>query len=213
MIFKKIKITSEKPLSITVPESWDEVTFKQFYDLQKEEESLKRVSILTGIPVYMFIKYPELADFYVWVEDNLKWVNLWDNKPSDSEGFLIDGEVFQFPKDVGILSIGLYKDIQSDAQENKDDVLSIYPFICASYYQLLKDGEYDYLKAKEYISVFDKQPCTKVYNAAGFFLSKVNELRNGTKPKLRDRVIQMIKSLLGSIGFQRYSGLKLYHHN
>ena len=213
MIFREIQITNKKPLKIQVPESWDDVTFEQFRLTQKEDDPLKRGSILTGIPVDYFNKYPELADFYVWLEGKLYWSTEWDEDNSKGEVFVLDNEVFNFPKDVGVLSIGLYKDIQSEAQENKDNILDIYPLICASYYQLLKDGEYDYLKAKGYIDMFDKQPCTKVYNAAGFFLNKVNELRNGTIRKPKNLITRMIRSLLVSIGFQRYSGLKLSQLN
>ena len=108
-----------------------------------------------------------------------------------------------------MLSIGLYKDIQSEAQEKKEDILSIYPLICASYYQLLKDGDYDYTKAKEYVSLFREQPCRKVHNAAGFFLSKVESLRSGTKREPNRGVIATIKRWLVSIGFQKSLDLKL----
>ena len=213
MIFRQIKITNEKPLSIQIPESWDDVTYRQLESLMSEDDSLKRVSILAGIPVDMFSKYNELVDFYVWLESKLDWSNKWDEEDSKVETFILDKEVFNFPKEIGMLSIGLYKDIQSEAQENKDNVLSIYPLICASYYQTLKDGEYDYTKSKGYIDMFKDQPCRKVWNAAGFFLNKVESLRSGTKRGVRSRVIQTIKSLLVLIGFQRYLGLKLYPHN
>lgn len=213
MIFRKIKITGQKTLHVSIPESWDDVTFKQFRDIHKEEDSLKRVSILTDIPYELFNKYPELADFYVWLESKLSWASEWDETNTDCEVFILEDETFNFPKDVGMMSIGLYKDMQNEAQENKDNIIDIFPLICASYYQLIKDGEYNYVKANELVNLFDNQPCVKVYNAAGFFLNKVNVLRNGTKKGLKSRVIQTIKSLLGSIGFRKYSGLKLYPHN
>ena len=213
MIFREIKITNEKPLSIQIPESWNEVTYNQLEKVMGEDEPLRRVSILTNITYELFNKYPELADFYVWLESKLDWSNKWDEEDSDVETFILDKEVFNFPKEIGMLSIGLYKDIQSEAQENKDNVLSIYPLICASYYQTLKDGEYDYTKAKEYVSLFREQPCRKVHNAAGFFLSKVESLRSGTKKGLKQGVITTIKRWLGSIGFLKSLDLKLSPRN
>ena len=213
MLFRSIKITGQKDLDITIPESWDDVTFKQLQLIYNEEDSLKRVSVLTGIPVESFTKYPELADFYVWLESKLSWSSEWMEADNDGVVFVLEDDSFYFPKDVGVLSIGLYKDIQKEATDNKDNIIDIYPLICASYYQLLKDGEYDYIKASELVPMFENQPCNKVYQAAGFFLSKVNVLRSGTKKGVRSRVIVMIRSLLGSIGFRRYSGLKLYPHN
>ena len=213
MIYKQIKITNQKPLEVTIPESWDDVTFKQLKGIHNEEDGLKRLSILTGIPVDLWSKYAELADFYVWLETNLAWSSEWKEEKSNSEVFVLDNDTFYFPKDVGVLSIGLYKDMQNEATENKDNIVNIYPLICASYYQTIRDGEYDYNKANELVEVFENQPCRKVYNAAGFFLNKVIGLRNGTKVGVRNRVIQQIKSLLGSIGFQRYSGLSLRSRN
>lgn len=213
MIFREIKITGQDTLKVNIPESWEDVTFKQLAKVIDEEDALLRVSVLTGIPVELFSKYPELADFYVWLENKLGWSSEWKDVDSNAEVFLLKDEVFSFPKDVGILSIGLYKDIQSEAQKNVDKVHSIYPLICASYYQIIKDEEYDYIKAQSYVSMFEEQPCKKVYNAAGFFLSKVTELRGGTKKGLRVRVIQTIKRWLGSIGFQKYLGLKLSRLN
>jgi len=213
MIFREIKITNQKPVKAEIPESWDDVTFKQLNALMNDDDTLSRLSILTNIPKHYFSKYPELADFYVWVESKLEWANKWDEDNSDVETFMLKDGVFNFPKDIGMLSVGLYKDIQSEVQENKDDILSTYPLICASYYQIIKDGEYDYIKAKEYISMFDDQPCKAVWNAAGFFLSKVESLKNGTKRGVRGRVIQVIKRWLALIGFRKYSGLKLYPHS
>jgi len=210
MIFREIKITNEKPLSIQIPESWNEVTYNQLEKVMGEDEPLRRVSILTNITYELFNKYPELADFYVWLESKLDWSNKWDEEDSEVETFILDKEVFNFPKEIGMLSIGLYKDIQSEAQENKDNVLSIYPLICASYYQTLKDGEYDYTKAKEYVSLFREQPCRKVWNAAGFFLNKVKLLRSGMKREQRKGIIPMIRKWLGLIGFQKSLGLKLF---
>ena len=65
MIFREIKITGQDTLKVTIPESWGDVTFKQLAKVIKEEDALVRVSVLTGIPVELFSKYPELADFYV----------------------------------------------------------------------------------------------------------------------------------------------------
>lgn len=209
MIFREIKITNQPTLKVTIPESWDDVTFSKLQELMLEDDSIKRVSILTNIPYELFTKYPELADFYVWLEDKLSWSNTWEEEESEVETFILDNEVFNFPKEIGMLSIGLYKDIQSEAQEKKDDILSIYPLICASYYQLLKDGDYDYTKAKDYVPMFMEQPCRKVHNAAGFFLSKVEALRSGTKRGPKQGVIPMIKRWLGSIGFQKSLDLKL----
>ena len=143
----------------------------------------------------------------------MSWSNEWDDSKSKGEVFILDNETFSFPEDVGMLSIGLYKDIQNEAQENNDNILDIYPLICASYYQTLKDGEYDYKKASEYVGMFEEQPCTKVYNAAGFFLNKVQGLRSGTKVGLRSRTTRQIKNLLVSIGFLKSSSLKLHRHN
>jgi len=213
MIFRKIDITNQEPISVTIPESWSDVTFEQFRLSQEEGDPLKRVSILTGVPVDYFNKYPELADFYVYLEGVLSWSTEWKESSEKVEVFVLEDEVFHFPEDVGVLSIGLYKDIQSEVQEKKDKVLDTYPLICASYYQLLKDGEYDYTKAKEYYDMFDKQPCTKVFNAAGFFLNKVKGLKSGTIKEPRSRSIRWIKSLLVSIGFLKSSGLKLSQLN
>jgi hypothetical protein len=213
MIFREIKITGQDTLKVNIPESWEDVTFKQLANIIDEKDALVRVSVLTGIPVELFSKYPELADFYVWLETKLDWSSEWKDGGSDSEVFNLDDGTFYFPKDVGVLSIGLYKDIQSEAQKNKEKLHSIYPLICASYYQIIKDGEYDYIKAQNYVSMFEEQPCMKVYNAAGFFLTNVTALRNGTKKGRKSLVIQTIKKWLGSIGFQKYSGLKLSRPN
>jgi len=210
MLYRKIDITGREPISIEIPESWDDVTYSQFIGISNEEDQLKRLSILTKIPDDLFIKYPELADFYVWVESSLQWSNKWDEKENLYESFLIDNDTFHFPKDIGVLSIGLYKDLQKEIQDNKDNILNIYPLICASYYQLIKDGEYDYNKAANYVSVFNKQPCKKVYNSAGFFLNKLSELRSGTLNEQKKGVIPTIKRWLALIGFLRYLGLKLY---
>jgi len=209
MIFREITITNQPTLKVTIPESWEDVTFSKLQALMLEEEAIKRVSILTNIPYEFFAKYPELADFYVYLEDKLSWSNTWEEEDSEVETFILDNEVFNFPKEIGMLSIGLYKDIQSEAQEKKDEILSIYPLICASYYQLLKDGDYDYTKAKEYVPMFMEQPCRAVHNAAGFFLSKVETLRSGTKKEPKQGVIPTIKRWLVLIGFLKSSVLKL----
>lgn len=213
MIFRDIKITGQDTLKVRIPENWDDVSFKEIQLLTNEKDELKRLTILTGIPFNLWDKYPDLADFYVWVSDKLLWANSFDEEDSNLEVFILEDEIFNFPKDVGVLSIGLYKDIQSEAHKNKDNILSIYPLICASYYQIMKDGEYDYSKAEKYVGMFEDQPCKKVYNSGGFFLSKVKGLKSGMKTGARNRVTRTIRSLLGSIGFQRYSGLKLYPLN
>jgi len=213
MIFREIKITNQKPIKAVIPESWDDVTFSQFHKLMNESSAIKRVSILTGVNPNFFNKYPEMADFYVWIEEKLSWSNKWDEEESDCEVFLLGDEVFNFPKDIGVLSVGLYKDIQNEVESNKDDIISIYPLICASYYQAIRDGEYDYKKAADCVGMFNEQPCRKVFNAGGFFLSKVKKLRSGTKVGAKAKIIQMIKNWLALIGFQKYSGLKLYPAN
>lgn len=209
MILREIKITNQPTLHVYIPESWDDVTFKQVADLQKEEDPLKRLAILTGIPDFLFDKYPELADFYVWVESKLSWSNEWKENESKLEVFILEDDVFHFPEDIGIHSVGLYEDIKKELQENKGNEIVMYPLICASYYQILKDGKYDYTKAAEYIEVFNQQPCRKVFNSATFFLNKIQRLRSGTGKEPKTPVTQMIKKLLGLKGYQKYSGLKL----
>lgn len=218
MIFRKIKITGQKDLSVSIPESWADVTFKQFVALANEKEPIERLSILTGIPSDLFVTYPDLADFYVWVETKLAWSNDWAESKSKGELFNIKGEQFHFPKEIGILSIGLYEDMKATIQEkvegadNDEDrklrQIETYPLICAAYYQLHRDGEYNYLKAEELVKVFENEPCEKVINCGGFFLNKVESLRNGTKKEPRNLVTRTTKFLQGLIGYPKSLELK-----
>ena len=102
MIFREIKITGQDTLKVQIPESWEDVTFKQLTNVIEEKDALVRVSVLTGIPVDLFSKYPELADFYVWLEAKLDWSSEWNEEASDTQVFNLEDGTFYFPKDVGI---------------------------------------------------------------------------------------------------------------
>ena len=208
MIHKTIKIGKEK-LSISIPENWREVTFKQFLECNKENDSLKRVSILTGIPLEFF-QYQELVDVYVWIEGVLSWSNEFIEKDSKVEVFKTPTGLFYFPKDIELKSIGAYKDIQSEAQDHEENILEIFPFICSAYYVLDRDGEYDYAKAKSMIGYFESESCMSVLNSGNFFLNKLKNLRSGTERIQRSPTIRVTKFLQAMIEYLKSLVLKLF---
>ena len=212
MLYRKIKITGQKSIHANIPQSWSEVTYKQFLEVKDEKDPIKRVSILTDIPVEFF-QYKEMVDFYIWLEEKLIWSNKYEEEDSSGEFFRIDDYNFHFPKDINLKSIGLYWDIQSEAQESDKDVLKIFPFICAGYLQLELDTEYDYGKAKEYEKYFMSQPCNKVLNCGNFFLSKVNKLKNGTGQIQSSLITLLTKYLQGTISWLKSSVKKQFYHN
>ena len=205
MIHKKLTI-DRQTIPYHIPESWEEVTFKQFLECSEEKDSITRVSILTGIPKEFF-QYQELVNHYIWLEGQLSWSHTFEEKESNVAMFKTPEGYFYFPKDVEMKSIGAYKDIQSEAQE-VENPLEIYPFIVSAYYVLDRDGEYDYGKAKEMIGFFECQSCIEVINAGGFFLNKLERLRSGTKATRKTLITQVIKSLQGMIQYLKCSVLK-----
>jgi len=207
VIHKKLKIGKET-IPYHIPESWEDVTFKQFLECSEEKDGITRVSILTGVPKEFF-QYDELINHYIWLEGQLSWSHQFKEKESSMEMFKTLEGYFYFPEDVEMKSIGAYKDIQSEAQE-VENPLEVYPFIVSAYYVLERDGEYDYGKAKEMISYFENQPCTAVINSGSFFLNKLERLRNGTKPTQKTLVTRAIKYLQDMIGFQKSLGLKRF---
>jgi len=207
LIHKKLTI-DKQTITYHIPESWGDVTFKQFLECSEEKDGINRVSILTGIPKDFF-QYQELVNHYIWLEGQLEWSHTFEEKEADVAMFQTPEGYFYFPKDIEMKSIGAYKDIQSEAQE-VENPLEVYPFIVAAYYVLDRDGEYDYGKAKEMLGFFEGQSCIEVINSGSFFLNKLQKLRSGTKPTQKPLNIRVIKYLRDMIRFLKSLVLKLY---
>lgn len=215
MLYRNIHVGHEEH-SFSIPQGWNEVSFKQLIDIAKAKNDVERFSALTGLSPEL-LQIDELVDFYVWIDHNTSWRNepFPANDTNPNLTWIYKEDYYTLPKDLNFASIGQYEDMKHTVGELIDgkepiELMEKYPLVVAIYLQKLIDGEYDYNKAVELSEELLEYPCEDISNTANFFLSKFLRLR-GIIPKCfrKEGVIQRLKKL-DILGYIRRSASMLH---
>lgn len=173
--------------SITIPHSWDEVTYKQFLAIGKIKNDLPELlSVLTGVDKDTLLKanikgLDQVLAAIAFIQDQPDWSDAVSNvgpyklPPTASGKFEIQFE-----------SLIQFEDMRSHWASLKeitaDTLLDTAGIFSAIYLQKIRDGEYSYDKAlimaKEEIPNYLAR---EVVSVGTFFLVKLKNLLNGTK--------------------------------
>lgn len=156
-----------------IPESWDQVTFRQCIALIKcGDNDTKKISIFTGIDEETLLK-SQINNLYtlLGVLSFLK-KDMTYTMPTSILGY-------NLPQDLETESTAQYADLQLIiAGFDKDDQLKniqTYPLIIATYVRF--DGEYDYKKSETLVDKFFDAPCTEVMAVGNFTLARLLALK------------------------------------
>lgn len=193
---KHIKVNKQK---VSIPTSWNDVTFQQALDLQQCRTELDIVALFLKVPVEKLSKYKDIKGIEI-VKGSL---NFLETPPKASNLKLIDGYLIN--KQLEDFEIGQYEDMKvlygQDAEnwERKRD-------LCACIMQPFVDGgDYSYIRSVELRDWVMSLPYPNILELEAFFLKGLKKLKNGTSPTskvwdtIRMKSLQAILTLRGSV--------------
>lgn len=190
-----LKVTLEKGVEFSFPVAWEELTYRQMYDLLTLEESsnYEAVRLILGMDFEKFYSLEKA------IYDSLeRALFLWVNNPIDYSAadvpaiFMFHGVGYSLPTEIGRQSIAQYKDVQSQISELGAEathlkIMALFPVIVATYLQPLIDEQYAYSKSQKLVD--DVWNCNGVHvlQFGNFFLSSLKTLSLSTTPTLPKR--------------------------
>lgn len=164
-------------IDINYPRGWDELSWGQFMAIQNLDYTqpdhrirIEVVSILTGIDVEDWKRSTDI-ETYTAIASNIDWVFSTDlkavladlaDKPFRRVSY--EGKEYTMPLDPGALPVAMFEDAkviardyfailaESEGDDTKIDHASLFRNIknlFRIYFQYVKDGEYNYMKASE----------------------------------------------------------------
>lgn len=171
-----------KPITLT--DSWDKLTFKQYLRVlkMKKDDLIETISIITGI------EYETLKKAKIGGLPKLMYVARFLN---EEPNFHVEPKKigkYKLPInangifDIQLESLAQFEDMRQVMQKN-DGLYAhteAYATYCALYLQKIRDGEYDSDKAFKMIPELMDYPASEIISAGGFFFVNLQRLLNGT---------------------------------
>lgn len=212
MLYREYKKGKEPSVLLGIPESWLDVTYGNWQSIVNNPKLSDNESIarLIGCDASI-LEEGCMLDFYLWLGEKMNFALSAIVQEPKQEVFLINGKPWAITENIIKKSIGAYTDVLLEFEKSKGVDNLAYPFVLGAYYCIDVDGSYDYEKSKEYSNIFLDQPSVKVINSVGFFLSKVNAWRNGTKADLRKTTTRTTKSWLVTKGLVKFLASSCYY--
>ena len=159
--------------SITVPTSWDEVTLKQFQEIEtyyngtdREFDARDVLHIFCGKSVDEINELP--MDFIEKIMGHLMFLQ---TKPEDKEvtnKIEIDGETYVVNV-MEKLKVGEYVAVDTVMKSDKHNYAAILGILCRKHGEIY-DSRFEAEVLNDRIAMFERQPITKIMPIVGFFL-------------------------------------------
>jgi len=162
----------------TLPSKWEEVTVKQFIDLEGSkgtDNPTKLLSILSGIPL------PKIMDtktnLQIQINEALNFITL--NPPewkmlSLRDVYLFKGQFYNVPKDLELETFG-QKILLQNKLNATDNPITVIAYAIAIYMQKVIDGRFDENKANKLEKEVLQMRITEVYPLAIFFFHQLTK--------------------------------------
>ena len=175
-------IHKDKEISFSIPQAWDELTLKQFIDLQRwdREDLITMLSVITGLE-YDVLFASETSGIEELILQNLQWMRTpldFESLPVPKE-IMIDGKNFDVPQDIKEKTFGQKISLQlylADAAKEGKFEIDCVAFALAVYFQpQINENKYNEDEAKKLLPIIEQCRFIDAYPVANFFLSKFLE--------------------------------------
>jgi hypothetical protein len=159
-----------------IPDSWEELTVKQWAALRPDVTDLELLSILSNIDLsYLENTRADLSPAIEHVYHSIKDMPADLNKlPKKAISLL--GHQIKFPKDLNFERYG-QKAMVKNLIKDKEDMREVVAEVFAIYAQPSIDGKFDSAKIKPIIKAVEALPIISVFPWALFFLKKCAALK------------------------------------
>ena len=214
------KLLIDGKFKTEIPQSWDEITFEQFYRLElwkqtKERDLIKALAILTTIP-YEVWNRSNYGDFKHVVLPELEWLGkpLKVRRIRMKDKIEIMGKVIEIPKNAEVETLGqkvaidlqfakysqLYKENTKLAFYQLGYAMAVY---CSP---KISENDFDLEHTALVQMEIEKMPAVDIIPIASFFLQKfsdsirwnaISQVRNSALMRLR-LILHRLKSLVSS---------------
>lgn len=183
----------------TIPTRWEEVTFKQYIDIQGVgDDYVKLLAVFTQIDEDIIRKSSVASLDVVIGALSFIYTPVPMVLPEKIMGYTV-------PKDLGFKTVAQFQDIRDDLRVKRtpEEQILRYPLYCATFAL----EEYDWRKAEEAQKNFMLAPAPEVLAVGNFILRKLVGLRIGKtlnfpKPSTRTQRFKLVlKSWLIRLGF------------
>jgi hypothetical protein len=215
------KILFDKEHYIELPESFEEVTFKQLMALGNcQGVDLEVVAIMTNVPKEKWQASNNVAVYYHCFNSLYKWVLTGISEMTISQ---INRLVFLTKKiellDIAEQSVAQYEDLkillskfQKAHESNPTEAMKeYYPKMAAVYLYPMATGKpYHYGEAMGYVEEISDLPCTQVIGVVNFFLLKFAASTTGISNSAPNRnyslrkPTQVLGNYLRRLAFRRF---------
>lgn len=137
--------TEEGAIEVQVPSSWDEITVKQYAEIQKLlswegnalERSIKILSELTGVEEDVFFAmYPEQ---FAQVGELISFMNT-EVPQKKKESIILEGEEYFLMTNLEKLTLGESISLELIIEKSKDNVLAHFPEMLCIFLRKKKDN-------------------------------------------------------------------------
>jgi len=164
----------------TLPSKWEEVTVKQFIDLEGSkgtDNPTELLSILSGVPL------PKIMDtksnLQIQIDEALNFITL--NPPAWKElalrdKYLFKGQFYNVPKDLELETFG-QKILLQNKLNATDNPIQVIAYAIAIYMQKVIDGRFDEKKAEGLEKEVLQMRITEVYPLAIFFFQELTKFK------------------------------------
>lgn len=220
------KLLIDGKFKTEIPQSWDEITFEQFYRLElwkqtKELDLIRALAILTTLPYEIWNK-SNYGDFKHIVLPNIEWLSkpLKIRKIRMKDKIEIMGKVIEIPKNAEVETLGqkvaidlqfakygqMYKENTKLAFYQMGYAMAVY---CSP---KISENDFDLEHTAIVQMEIQKMPAIDIIPIASFFLQKfsdstrwsgISQVRNSIKMS----VMQILHRLKNSVSLKR--GMRL----
>lgn len=165
---------------LSIPESWNDVTLKQYQEIEKYYEDKKEdnfdvfdvIDILTGKDKDYIKSLP--VEFLDIILDKLSFLTVSPQTPEPTNKITIDGETYTIHFE-NQLKVGEYIAADSILKSDRHNYAALLAILCRKDGELY-DSHFENEVIEDRIKFWEKQPVTKVLNLITFFLQLANLL-------------------------------------
>ena len=175
---KKFKIYNDDDIiGGQIPDSWEEITVKQWAAMRPNSEPIELLSIFSNIDLsHLENTRADLSPIiqHIYEKLILNGMNELDHRPRKDLSIL--GHQIKFPKDLNFERYG-QKFMLKKLTQDKDDMREIVADALAIYAQPLIDGKFDGHKLEPIKKAIESLPIVLAFPWCVFFLRSLNALK------------------------------------
>jgi len=160
-----------------IPDSWEEITVKQWAAMRPNSEPIELLSIFSNIDLsHLENTRADLSPIieHIYEKLILNGMNELDHRPRKDISIL--GHQIKFPKDINFARYG-QKAMVKNAIQGAEDMREIVSDVIAIYAQPSIDGKFDSAKLEPIKKAVDSLPIIMAWPWAVFFLKKLTALK------------------------------------